>query len=180
MLVLAGTASENGLIRTRGGTGLLYRTGGRAGNRQIHVVYKMRDESDNSGVFVRIPLEPREEWMPVHCGYEVPIDNHPERSSPSGDEFQETGMLYSLTQPLVKDAWRPGPEWNTMDITGPRTVVTLNGQKATDFKKGDPVPAKKFDFEPQRGPRPTFGWFRLQNHSDNDTVFFKEVAIEPL
>ncbi len=24
------------------------------------------------------PLEPREEWMPVHYGYEVQIDNHPE------------------------------------------------------------------------------------------------------
>ena len=27
----------------------------------------------------------------------------------------ETGMLYSV--PLVKNAWKPGPEWNTMDIT---------------------------------------------------------------
>jgi hypothetical protein len=177
-----GDSVENGLIRTHGGMGLLYWTGGKVGNGQIHVVYKMRDENDNSGVFVRIPLEPREEWMPVHYGYEVQIDNHPERSSPSEDEFYETGMLHSLTKPLVKNAWKPGPEWKTMDVTldGPRTVVTLNGQKVTDFQEGDPVPAKKFDFEPQRGPRPTFGWFGLQNHSDNDIVFFKEVAIEPL
>ena len=26
----------------------------------------------------------------------------------------------------------------------------------------------------------TFGYFGLQNHSDNDIVFFKEVAIKPL
>ena len=114
----------------------------------------MRDENDNSGVFVRIPIEPREEWMPVHYGYEVQIDNHPETSGE--DEYHQTGMLYSLTKPLVDKAWKPGPEWNTMDITldGTRTIVTLNGQKVTDFKEGDPVPAKKFDFEPQRGPRP--------------------------
>ena len=56
----------------------------------------------------------------------------------------------------------------------------LNGQKVTDFKEGDPVPEKKFNFEPQRGPRPEFGWFGLQNHSDNDIVFFKEVAMKPL
>ena len=175
-----GDTVEDGLIRTHGGMGLLYWTGGKVGNCTIRVVYKMRDNNDNSGVFIRIPIEPREEWMPVHYGYEVQIDNHPEKSTE--DEYHETGMLYSLTKPLVKNAWKPGPEWNTMDITldGTHTVVMLNGQKVTDFKEGDPVPEKKFDFEPQHGPRPMFGWFGLQNHSDNDIVFFKEVAIKPL
>ena len=175
-------AVEDGLIRTHGGMGLLYWTGCKLSNCRIRVVYKMRDFNDNSGVFIRIPIEPREEWMPVHYGYEVQIDNHPERSTPSEDEYHETGMLYSLTKPLVKNAGKPGPEWNTMDITldGPRTIVVLNGQKVTDFKEGDPVPERKFDFEPQRGPRPLMGWFGLQNHSDNDIVFFKEVAIKPL
>jgi Domain of Unknown Function (DUF1080) len=177
-----GDSVEDGLIRTYGGRGLLSWTGGKVGNGQVQVVYKMRDENGNLGVFVRIPLEPRDEWMPVHCGHEVRIDNHPERSSPSEDEFHETGMLYSLTKPLLKNAWKPGPERNTMDITwdGPRTGVTLNGHKVTDFTEGDSLPAKKFDFEPQPGPRPTFGRFGLQNHSDNDIVFFKEVAIETL
>ena len=139
----------------------------------------MRDENDNSGVFIRIPVEPREEWMPVHYGFEVQIDNHPEKSDE--DEYHSTGMIYSLTKPLAK-AWKPGPEWNTMDITleGSHTIVMLNGVKVTDYKEGDPVPQRKFDFEPQRGPRPDFGYFGLQNHSDNDIVFFKEVAIKPL
>src|ERR1700751_4471506 len=161
---------EDGLIHTHGGMGLLYWTGGKIGNCQIHVVYKMRDENDNSGVFVRIPLEPREQWMPVHYGYEVQIDNHPERSTPSEDEYHETGMLYSLTKPLVKNAGKPAPEWNTMDITldGPRTIVVLNGGKVRDFKGGEPPPPRKFDSEPQRGPRPLLGWFGLQTHSEND------------
>ena len=177
-----GDSVENGLIRTPRGMGLLSWPGGRSGIAGSTVDCQMRDENDNSGVLVRIPLEPREEWMPVHHGYEVQIDNHPERSSPSADEFHEKGMLGSLTKLLVKNAWKPRPEWNTPDISldGPRTVVTLNGQKVPDFKQGDPVPAKQFDFEPQRGPRPTFGWFGLQNQSDNDIVFFKEVAIKPL
>ena len=103
------------------------------------------------------------------------------RKRRSEDEYHETGHALFLTKPLVK-AWKPGPEWNTMDITldGSRTIVTLNGVKVTDYKDGDPVPERKFDFEPQRGPRPNFGWFGLQNHSDNDIVFFKEVAIKPL
>ena len=69
-----------------------------------------------------------------------------------------------------------------MEITldGPHTVVFLNGVKVTDYTEGQPVPEKKFDFEPERGPRPDEGWFGLQNHSDNDVVFFKEVAIQPL
>ena len=170
---------EDGLIHTHGGMGLLYWTGGKIADCTLHVVFKMRDENDNSGVFIRIPLEPREEWMPVHYGYEVQIDNHPERSNE--DEYHSTGMLYSLTKPLAK-AWKPGPEWNTMDITldGPRTIVVLNGVKVTDYKEGDPVPPRKFDFEPQRGLRPNLGYIGLQNDSDKDIVFFKEVAIKPL
>ena len=170
---------ENGLIQTHGGMGLLYWTAGPVGNCVIRVVYKMRDENDNSGFFIRIPIEPREEWMPVHYGYEVQIDNHPETSKE--DEYHVTGTLYSLTKPLSKPG-KPGPEWNTMEITldGPHTIVMLNGQMVTNYTEGDPVPPKKFDFEPWRGRRPLIGWIGLQNHSDNDIVFFKEVAIKPL
>jgi hypothetical protein len=69
-----------------------------------------------------------------------------------------------------------------MEITldGPHTVVVLNGVKVTDYTEGDPVPERKFSFEPQRGPRPLEGYFGLQNHGDNDVVFFKEVAIKKL
>ncbi|MGA7907948.1 MAG: DUF1080 domain-containing protein [Candidatus Sulfotelmatobacter sp.] len=174
-----GDTVENGLIRTHGGMGLLYWTGGKLGDCMIRVVYKMRDTNDNSGVFIRIPIEPREEWMPVHYGYEVQIDNHPEASGE--DEYHITGTLYSLTKPLAKPG-KPGPEWNTMEITldGPRTIVMLNGVKVTDYTEGDPVPAKKFDFEPWRGPRPLEGYIGLQNHSDKDVVFFKKVAVKKL
>jgi hypothetical protein len=174
-----GMIVEDGLIKTHGGMGLLYWTGGKVGDCRIKVVYRMRDNNDNSGVFIRIPIEPREPWMPVHYGYEVQIDNHPETSNE--DEYHVTGTLYSLTKPLALPG-KPGPEWNTMIITldGPHTIVELNGVKVTDYTEGQPVPDKKFDFEPQRGTRPNEGWIGLQNHSDNDIVFFKEVAIQPL
>jgi hypothetical protein len=170
---------EEGLIKSQGGMGLLYWTGGKLGNCTIRVVYRMRDHNSNSGVFIRIPLEPREEWMPVHYGYEVQIDNEPEKSNE--DDYHITGTLYSLTKPLAKPG-KPGPEWNTMEITldGPRTIVFLNGVKVTDYTEGDPVPPRKFTFEPQLGPRPLEGYIGLQNHSDTDVVFFKEVAIKKL
>ena len=174
-----GMTVENGLIQTHGGMGLLYWTGGKIGNCQLRVVFKMRDHNDNSGVYIRIPVEPREAWMPVHYGYEVQIDNEPEKGNE--DEMHVTGTLYSLTHPLARPG-KPGPEWNTMEITikGPRTIVSVNGVKVTDYTEGQPVPPKKLWFEPDRGTRPNEGWFGLQNHGDHDVVFFKEVAIRQL
>jgi Domain of Unknown Function (DUF1080) len=173
------TVGDDGLLSTHGGMGLLYWTGGKIGNCIIHVVFRMGHENDNSGVFIRIPIEPTEAWMPVHYGYEVQIENHPERFDPPEGEFHLTGTLYSLTKALARTG-KPGPEWNTLDITldGSRTVVKLNGAKVTDYREGDPVPARKFDYEPVRGPRPKSGFIGLQN--DNDLVFFKEIAIKPL
>ncbi len=174
-----GMTVEDGLIKTHGGMGLLYYTGGKVSNSVIRVVFKMRDKNDNSGVFIRIPIEPREEWMPVHYGYEVQIDNDPE--SVGEGSTHATGCLYSVSEALARPGKGSG-EWNTMEITldGPRTIVLVNGVKVTDYTEGQPVPAKKFDFEPFRGLRPVEGYFGLQNHSDKDVVFFKEVAIKPL
>lgn len=170
---------ENGLIQTHGGMGLLYWMGGKLGDCTIRVVFKMRDHDDNSGVFVRIPIEPREEWMPVHYGYEIQILNDPEAQGVN--EYHSTGMLYSLTKPLARPG-KPGPEWNTMEITldGPRTIVVVNGVKVADYTEGEPVPERKNQYEPYRGTRPNDGYFGLQNHSENDVVFFKEVAVKML
>jgi hypothetical protein len=174
-----GDTVENGLIKSHGGMGLLYYTRQKFCNCTLRVVYKMRDFNDNSGVFIRIPTEPTEPWMPVNKGYEVQIDNHPETSGEN--EYHVTGTLYSLTKPLAKPG-KPGPEWNTMEITldGLRTLVTVNGEKVTDYTVGQPVPPKKFSFEPDRGPRPECGYIGLQNHSDKDVVFFKTVEYKPL
>jgi hypothetical protein len=170
---------ENGLLKSNGGMGLLVWQGEKFQDCVIRVVFAMRDSNSNSGVFIRIPTMPTEEWMPVNKGYEVQIDNAPEKSGE--DDYHYTGMLYSLTKPLAKTG-KPGPQWNTMEITldGPRTIVYLNGVKVTDFKEGDPVPPKKFDFEPERGPRPLSGYIGIQNHSDKDVVFFREVSVRPL
>ena len=170
---------ENGLIASHGGMGLLYWIKEKFSNCTIRVVFKMQKFNSNSGVFIRIPIEPREAWMPVHYGYEVQIDNHPETSNE--DEYHITGTLYSLTKPLAKSG-KPGPEWNTMEIMldGPRTIVYLNGEKVTDYKEGDAVPERKFDFEPVRGRRPNEGYIGLQNHGNDDIVYFKEVAVKQL
>lgn len=170
---------EEGLLASKGGMGLLYWTGGKFGNCVIRVVYKMQKFNSNAGVFIRVPIEPKEEWMPVYYGYEVQIDNHPETSNE--DEYHISGTLYAFTKPLAKPG-KPGPQWNTMEITldGPRTIVYLNGEKVTDYTEGQPVPERKFSFEPYPGIRPNEGYIGLQNHGDEDIVYFKEVAVRPL
>ncbi|HXZ81284.1 MAG TPA: DUF1080 domain-containing protein [Terriglobales bacterium] len=165
---------SNGLIETHGGMGLLYWTGGKFGNCVIRVVFQMAHENDNSGVFIRIPIEPREPWMPVNYGYEAQIDGRE-------DDYHVTGVLYSLTKAMARPG-KPGPEWNTMEITldGPRTIVMVNGVKVTDYSEGQPVPERQKEYEPTRGPRPNEGYIGLQNHSDKDVVLFKQVQVKPL
>jgi len=170
---------EDGLIKSHGGMGLLYWTAEKFGNCKIRIVYRMRDTLDNSGVFIRIPVEPREAWMPIHYGYEIQIDNHPEIWKE--DEYHYTGTIYSLTKPAAK-VGRRGPEWNTFEIMlqGSRTVVFVNGLKVTDYTEGDPVPERIFDWEPLRGPRPEYGFIGIQNHDEDNIVFFKEISVKPI
>ena len=164
---------ENGLLKTQGGMGLLWFTPRKIANSTIRIVYKTASKSANSGVFIRIPEKPTEPWMPVNRGYEVQIDD-------SENDMHATGVLYSLTKAMARPG-KPG-EWNEMEITvdGPRTAVVVNGAKVTDYTEGQPVPPKVETWEPDRGPRPMEGYIGLQNHSDKDVVWFKEVSIRPL
>src|SRR6266568_1087077 len=61
-----------------------------------------------------------------------------------------------------------------------RVVYKMRDFTDNDYTEGQPVPERKFKFEPQRGTRPNDGYIGLQNHSDNDIVFFKEVSVQPL
>lgn len=165
--------ADSGLLMTHGGMGLLWFTKRKLGNVVIRVVYWPTDSTSNSGVFIRIPEQPTEPWMPVNKGYEVQIDN-------AEDDYHVSGVLYSLTKALA----RPGKAraWNTLEITldGPHTIVRLNGELVTDYTEGQAVPPKKQQWEPDRGRRPDAGYIGLQNHSDADTVYFKEVSVRPL
>ena len=169
---------ENGLLKTVGGMGMILYPAEKFSNVIIRVVYNVKDNDCNSGVFIRIPEKPADEWAAVNKGYEVQIDNGKRHV---GGDYHCTGVLYSLTKALSHPQKKPG-EWNTMEITldGQRTIVNVNGEKVTDFKEGDSVPPKTRSFEPERGPRPESGYIGLQNHDSLSTVYFKEVAVKPL
>jgi hypothetical protein len=161
---------EDGMLKTKGGMGLLWYTKQKFSNTILKIVYKTVDSS-NSGVFIRIPEPPEDEWAAVHNGYEVQIDER-------GDEYYCTGVLYSFTKAKA----RPGKinEWNTMEIIldDDNTIVKVNGVEVTNYKDGDEVPPKNNSWEPDRGKRPAEGYIGLQNHSDIDTVYFKEVSVK--
>jgi len=169
---------EEGFLKTVGGMGMILWPSEKFSNVLIRVVYKVKDNDCNSGVFIRIPEKPSDEWFAVNNGYEVQIDNGTRHV---GGPYHCTGVLYSLTKAMANPQKSPG-EWNTMEITldGPRTIVIVNGEKVTDFKEGDPVPEKTRDFEPERGPRPESGYIGLQNHDSLSVVWFKEVAVKQL
>jgi hypothetical protein len=166
-----GFVIEDGALRTDGGMGLLWYTREKFGDATLRIVYRVPQPkgAGNSGVFIRIPTEPTEPWMPVNKGYEVQIDEN-------DSDFHRTGVLYSLTKARAKPEAR---EWNTMEITldGNRTIVVVNGATITDFRDGDPVPEKKSPSEPDRGPRANAGYIGLQNHSAKDVVLFREISV---
>ena len=141
------------------------------GNATLRVVYKVTAENANSGVFIRIPIEPKSEDDAINKGIEVQIDN-------SGDEYHCTGVLYSMTKALARP-YKPIGEWNTLEISlrGLRTIVKLNGVLVTDYDGVTPVPPKARVYEPDGGPRPESGYIAIQHHGGDATVTFKEISL---
>jgi hypothetical protein len=169
-----GFSVNDGLLETGGAKGLLWYNREKFGNAKIRVVFKMSNEKGNSGVFIRIPIEPKSEGDAIHKGIEVQIDNR-------DNDWHCTGVLYSMTQAKARPS-KPAGEWNTMDITlnGLRTIVHVNGVLVTDYDGVSPVPERKQSYEPERGPRPEYGYIGLQNHDASAVISFKEISVEPL
>jgi hypothetical protein len=65
-------------------------------------------------------------------------------------------------------------------MRGARVDFTLNGVLVTTFDPAQPVPPRRFDYEPERGPRPEHGYIGLQNHDADSVVYFREVSVEAL
>ena len=164
---------QDGLLVTGGGMGLLWYTESKVGNAVLRVVYRVSRVEDNSGVFIRIADRPIDAWYAVHHGYEVQI-------LAAGDEWHRTGCIYSMTK-APEGVQRPPGEWNVMDIAldGLLTTVTLNDTLVTSLGPDQRVPPRQFDYEPERGPRPEYGYIGLQNHDSDSVVAFREVSVSP-
>ena len=149
----------------------LWYTAAKIGNATLRVVYKVSAPEANSGVFIRIPYQPKSEDDAINKGIEVQIQE-------SGDDFHCTGVLYSMTKAKARP-YKPAGEWNTLEIQmrGPRTTVKLNGVVVTDYDGVSPVPPKVGIYEPDRGPRPDTGYIAIQHHGGKETLWFKEITL---
>lgn len=149
----------------------LWYTAAKIGDAKLRVVYKVSAPQANSGVFIRIPYEPKSEDDAINKGIEVQIDD-------SDDDYHCTGVLYSMTNALARP-YKPAGKWNTLEIEmrGLRTIVKLNGVLVTDYDGVAPVPPKKGQYEPDRGPRPEKGYIAIQHHGGAQTVWFKEITL---
>ena len=165
---------EDGLLRPRGGIGILWYEKEKIGNAVLRVVYRVDRRDDNSGVFVRIPEPPEDPWMPVEKGLEIQINDA--GKSPR----HVTGSVYTFSEVTARPAVVGG--WNIMNIVldGDVTEVIINGVSVSRYAEGDEIPARENEWDPAPGPRPRSGYIGLQNHPQGTSVHFREISLLPL
>jgi Domain of Unknown Function (DUF1080) len=151
---------ENGALVSHGGTGLLWYQPRRFRDFVLEVDWRVAEQCDNSGVFVRFPGRPRSPQDAIRSGYEVQIDD----CDPRGPAYR-TGGIYDRAA-ASRLASRPAGSWNRFRITAARQhyTVVLNGRRVTDYD----------------GHRGIVGYVGLQNHDDGSRVEFRRIRALPL
>jgi hypothetical protein len=144
-------------LQSEGGMGLLWYSENKYKNFIFKLEWKVSDEGDNSGVFVRFPDPDDNPNIAVREGYEIQIDDR------AGDPIHQTGAIYDFAAPS-KVVSKPPGQWNTMEIQvlNQSYTVIINGQKVTEFT----------------GSRMTEGYVGLQAHDDKSKVLFRNILIK--
>jgi hypothetical protein len=144
-------------LQSEGGMGLLWYSENKYKNFIFKLEWKVSDEGDNSGVFVRFPDPDDNPNIAVGEGYEIQIDDR------AGDPIHQTGAIYDFAAPSKMVSKPPG-QWNTMEIQvlNQSYTVIINGQKVTEFT----------------GSRMTEGYVGLQAHDDKSKVSFRNILIK--
>jgi len=114
-----GITVEDGLMKTHGG--MVSRTGAAEKLATANSAsFQDARFQRHSGVYVRIPIEPREPWMPVHYGYEVRSTIIPK---PPRRRLSHHRRALFLTKPLAKPGKPARMEHMEITLDGPHTVV---------------------------------------------------------
>jgi hypothetical protein len=160
---------DDGMLVTMGGIGLFWYSVREFQDFELKLDWRVTKKSDNSGIFVRFPV-PTDSTDPdsdvrvaIEQGYEIQIDDE---GAPDGDMIHKTGAIYGVQRPAKIASTEPG-EWNTFRIRveGQIYKVNLNGKPVIINFKGN---------------RSMRGHIGLQNHSREDTVFFRNIVATPL
>lgn len=158
----------DGVVESFGGSGLLWYAGAIFEDFRLTVEWRLTNDDDNSGVFVRCPPLVDDPGPAIQHGYEVQIDDRgydPERQA-LASPLHLTGAIYRLA-PASRLLSNPTGQWNTFDVTvsGGTIAVLLNGQPASRLE-----PAL-------RSPR---GHIALQAHHEGSAVRFRNLRVRPL
>jgi Domain of Unknown Function (DUF1080) len=143
-------------LQSEGGMGLLWYSERIYNNFILKLEWKVSDEGDNSGVFVRFPDPDDNPNIAVREGYEIQIDDK------ADNPMHQTGAIYDFATPNKIVSKSPG-QWNTMEIQtqDQSYTVVINGHKVTEFT----------------GSRMTEGYIGLQAHDDRSKVSFRNILI---
>ena len=146
-------------LKSEGGMGLLWYSENIYKNFILKLEWKVSDEDDNSGVFVRFPNPDDNPNIAVREGYEIQIDDR------GGNPIHQTGAIYDFAAPS-KVVSKPPGQWNIMEIQviNHSNTVIINGQKVTEFT----------------GSRLTEGYIGLQAHDDKSKVSFRNIMIKEI
>jgi hypothetical protein len=150
--------SDIALQSDKGG-GLLWYAEKEYKNFILKLEWKVSDECDNSGVFVRFPDPDDNPNIAVREGYEVQID------SKAGDPIHQTGAIYDFAAPS-RIVSKPIGQGNTMEIQAldQSYIVIINGEKVTEFT----------------GSKMTEGYVGLQAHDDKSKVSFRYIMVKEI
>jgi Domain of Unknown Function (DUF1080) len=151
---------QRGSLVSSGGMGLLWYTRRRFRNFELMVDWRVAEQCDNSGVFVRFPRRPGSPVDAVNSGYEVQIDD----CDPRGLSHR-TGSIYDHA-PAARLVSRVAGRWNRFRIrvVDQHYMVFLNGALVTQL----------------HGARARVGYVGLQNHDPGSRVSFRRIRARPL
>ncbi|HET6569333.1 MAG TPA: ThuA domain-containing protein [Rhodothermales bacterium] len=158
------TQEADGSIVAHGGMGLFYYDQRPFKDFVLEYDWKAATDSSNSGVFVRFPEKTEDPGYAVNNGYEIQILGR-ESGNKYVTPYHTTGAIYNI-QASLRKADKPAGQWNheQVKVQGQHFQIYLNGVKVNDFF----------------GDRGREGYIGLQNHSDRDRVWFKNIRVMPL
>ena len=158
----------DGSLESHGGSGLLWYAAAAYDDFRLSVEWRILHETDNSGVFVRIPPLTTSPAPAIERGYEVQIDERGVNpaASKQDDPLHLTGAVYKLAPARLR-ASRGIGEWNRFEITAKdfEIGVTLNGVEVSKLSTA----------LRRRG-----GHVALQNHHEGSMVQFRRLEIVAL
>lgn len=144
-------------LQSEGGMGLLWYSENIYKNFILKLEWKVSDEGDNSGIFVRFPDPNDNPSIAVREGYEIQIDDR------ADNPIHQTGAIYDFAAPS-KVVSKPLGQWNIMEIRAldQSYIVIINGEQVTEFT----------------GSRMTEGYVGLQAHDDKSKVSFRNIMVK--